>query len=131
MRKVNPLLQDIKKTIKDNGGNAPLALQIMLENRNLFSMWEIGQMHRRVKNLEKSRRYFAKHTKPNDFWSVSDICYVLDHYGTMETRLLAAILNRTGVAVRDAFNRLASPEKKEWVRLHGRYAGRIDNFKKK
>ncbi len=130
MRKPNPLLYDIKQSIRDAGGAAQMRFHIIMENREYFSAEEAASARRRVIQTASYHRWYQKVRNENDFWTEADAEFVLKHYGTMKTSLLAAIVNRTGIAVRDYFNRNATTDQKIWVMTKGRYAGRIKNFRK-
>lgn len=132
MRKINPLLLAIRASVREAGGTRLMAYLIMQENRDIYSDWEISKVRRIADGTLRGRRYLAKLPKkmPPPFWSEEDETILLNNYGTMKTPNLAAIIGRSGTAIRDKFYRLAPPERITWVKLNGRYAGRVNNFKK-
>lgn len=131
-RPVHPLLQNIRHAVRQAGGTRMLAYLIMSENRALYSDREIQDMKNKAWGTLRNRKHAVQQPKKeNDFWSESDVRYLMKHYAKMKSRQLAAILNRTVVACRDKFYRHATPEQRQAVKRHGRYAGRINNFKPK
>jgi hypothetical protein len=126
----NDLLTNLKIEIKMAGGRNHLCYLIMTESPGWFPHKERQLIKERIQRQESTNRIRARRPVVLNYWSAEDILYVRQKFGKMRTYALARILGRTTNAIREKFYEQATPEEKQWVKENGKYAGRINNFKK-
>lgn len=131
MMRARTLLDDIKAEISAAGGRHHLAFAIMNESPNWFTHKEIQFAREKIYQMNHMQRKRAALPVSERIWTTEDIKTVRKKFGKVSTSCLAKDLKRTPTAVREKFYEQATAAEKEWVKLHGKYAGRVNNLKNK
>lgn len=128
------LIDEIQAEIKKAGGRHLLMYLLIVENPKAFSSVQVAHAKLRIGAIRRNRIYYLRwHRRDRTDkleWSEADTEFLLEHYGIMKSRVLAKILGRTIIGIRNKFYLAASAEHKERVINEGRYAGRVKNFKR-